>query len=115
MVRSSKPRKKTAFQQRPEGMKRNTKKKWSHSVNNDFFFFFLTIKHPGPYGCSDRSEVVGVTVHRPVSFKEVGLGDVLPPDDGLDALRRHSSPEQRDVLRVRRLERCVFEEPETAS
>lgn len=69
----------------------------------------------GPYSCSDSSEVVRLILHRPVSFKEVGLGDVLPPDGGLNALRRHSSPEQRDVLRVRRLERCVFEEPETAS
>lgn len=63
-----------------------------------------------PYSCPDSSEVV-----RPVSFKEVSLGGVLPPDGGLDALCRHSSPEQRYVLRVRRLERCVFEEPEAAS
>lgn len=69
----------------------------------------------GPSSCSDPSEEVRILLHTPVSFKEVGLGDVLPPDGGLDALRRHSSPEQRDVLRVRRLERRVFEEPETAS
>lgn len=53
-----------------------------------------------PCSCSDRSEVVRIILHRPVSFKEVGLGGVLPPDGGLNALRRHSSPEQRDVLRV---------------
>lgn len=53
--------------------------------------------------------------HGPVSFEEVGLGDILPPDSCLDALSGHSAPEQRDVLRVRRLEGCVLEDPETVS
>lgn len=53
------------------------------------------------------------TQHRPVSFEEVGLGDVLPPDGGLDALGGHAAAEQRDVLRVRRLESRVLEDPET--
>lgn len=53
--------------------------------------------------------------HGPVSFEEVGLGDILPPDSCLDALSGHSAPEQRDVLRVRRLESCVLEDPETVS
>lgn len=54
-------------------------------------------------------------LHRPVSFEEVGFGDILPPDSCLDALRGHATPEQRDVLRVRRLESCVLEDPETVS
>lgn len=53
--------------------------------------------------------------HGPVSFEEVGLGDILPPDSCLDALSGHTAPEQRDVLRVRRLQGCVLEDPETVS
>ncbi|TNN67476.1 hypothetical protein EYF80_022282 [Liparis tanakae] len=63
-----------------------------------------------------RLNFTTVTVpHGPVSFEEVGFGDVLPPDSCLDALSGHAAPEQRDVLRVRRLESRVLEDPETVS
>lgn len=58
---------------------------------------------------------ITVLVHRPVSFEEVGFCDILPPDSCLDTLSGHAAPEQRDVLRVRRLESCVLEDPETVS
>lgn len=48
----------------------------------------------------------------PVPFEKIGFGHVLPPHSRLDVLWRHSTAEQRDVLRVRGLQSGVFEHPE---
>lgn len=48
----------------------------------------------------------------PVPFKEVGLGHILPPHGGLDALGRHAVAELGDVLGVSRLQHRVLKHPE---
>ncbi len=51
-------------------------------------------------------------LYPPVPFKEVGLGHVLPPHSGLDALGRHAVSELGDVLGVSRLQHRVLKHPE---
>lgn len=52
------------------------------------------------------------SLHSPVPFKEVGLGHVLPPHGGLDALGRHAVAELGDVLGISRLHHRVLKHPE---
>lgn len=53
--------------------------------------------------------------NKPVSFEEVGLSGIFPPDGCLNTLCGHAATEQRNVLRVGRLKMPILEHPETVS